>query len=69
MVDKTDVKAYAKYQLEEAVTICYSDKILDIIIDDVVSDVEETAAPENWTEDDVRLAIGRVLCKRLGLEV
>ena len=49
----------------ESVSNDYVDNILDEIIDDVVDDVE-CCADENWNEDDVRLAIGRVLCNRLG---
>ncbi len=36
----------------------------DLIIDDVVTDVDECADGENWNDSDVRLAIGRVLIQR-----
>lgn len=38
------------------------------ILDDVVADVQECADNEEWNEDDVRLAVGRVLCTRLGID-
>lgn len=40
--------------------------IIDAILDDVYQDVDETADPENWHSGDVRIAIVRVLKKRLG---
>ena len=44
----------------------YIDRITDIIIDDVIEDINETADPERWNNDDVRLAIGRVILKKFG---
>lgn len=40
--------------------------IIDVILDDVYHDVNETADLENWHNGDVRAAIVRVLKKRLG---
>jgi len=45
----------------------YWRSIAESIADDVVEDVQETADPDEWNEDDIRLAIGRVLCDRLGI--
>lgn len=44
--------------------------ILDKIEDDIVSDVVETSAYEedgSYTDDDIRLAIGRVLINKMGI--
>lgn len=38
------------------------------ILNDVVKDVRECADNDAWNEDDVRLAVGRVLCARLGID-
>ena len=45
----------------------YWTAIAESIADDVVQNVQETADPEEWNEDDIRLAVGRVLCDRLGI--
>lgn len=45
----------------------YTGRITDAIIDDVVEDVE-LCADNDYTPDDVRLAVGRALCGRLGIE-
>ena len=47
----------------------YWGRIADEILEEVCQDVEETADEEEWNEDDVRLAVGRVLCGKLGLEI
>ena len=47
----------------------YASKIANVIAEDVAKDVNETADLEEWNQDDVRLAVGRVLCKRLGISV
>lgn len=47
----------------------YSKSIAEAIADDVARDVHETADHEDWCIDDVRLAVGRVLCKRLNIAV
>ncbi len=47
----------------------YSRLISDKIVDAVARDIYETADPEDWNMDDVRLAVGRVLCKRLRIEI
>lgn len=55
--------------LYNTVTRDYIENIIDNIKDDVIDDVNETASPEEWNIYDVRLAIGRVLYKRLNIEV
>lgn len=51
--------------LENCVSSSYAQVIMDEILDEVVRDVEETADPVNWNDDDVRLACGRVLMGKL----
>ena len=55
--------------LENCVSSSYVKNIHENIIDDVFEDVCECADPLMFNDDDVRLAIGRVLSKRLGVEV
>ena len=62
------LKKWARELLKNAVSNDYADYILDVIIDDVKEDVF-TSADENFNEDDVRFAIGRVLMKKLGIEI
>ena len=48
----------------------YSSRILSVIEDDVVADVMECssyATDRTWSDGDLTLAIGRVLCNRLGI--
>ena len=53
----------------DAFTLNYSGKIVDEIWYDVLEDVKASSAFPNFNIDDVRLAVGRVLCKKMGLEV
>ena len=46
----------------------YSHRIFDLIQDEVAEDIY-TAAGKRFTDDDVRLAVGRVLVKHLGIEI
>jgi hypothetical protein len=62
------LKKLARELLKQTVSNDYVDYILNVIIDDVKEDVL-TSADENFNEDDVRFAIGRVLMKKLGIEV
>lgn len=55
----------ASYQISDSYWPC----IIDAILDKVAQDVEECADPKEWNEDDVRLAVGRVLCEALGIEI
>lgn len=55
ILGKTISKDYVRY-------------IYTAISGDLIEDVE-TSADENYSIDDIRLAIGRVLCNRLGIEV
>lgn len=54
----------------ESVSTEYTKIILDKIEDDIVSDVVETSAYEedgSYNDDDIRLAIGRVLINKMGI--
>ena len=62
------LKKWARELLKNTVSNDYADYILDAIIDDVKEDVF-ASADENFNEDDVRFAIGRVLMKKLGIEI
>lgn len=53
--------------LENCVSSSYAQSILDEIIDYVVKDVDETADPTEWNDDDVRLAAGRAILAKLRL--
>lgn len=54
---------------EGSISRDYSKFIADEIADDVARDIHECADHEDWNIDDVRLAVGRVLCKRLGISI
>jgi hypothetical protein len=47
----------------------YIRPIAESIVEDVAQDIYETADREEWNSDDVRLAVGRVLCKKLNIEI
>lgn len=65
--------------LAYAVSNQYATRILDhkdgwtnvSIMEEIQEDVKETSAYREgfWSEDDIRLAIGRVLMRRLGMEM
>lgn len=47
------------------------DYIVDIVekcVDDVAENILETADPDHWNTDDVKLAFGRVLCDKLNID-
>jgi len=44
----------------------YVRAIAEVCADDVAEDIGASADPLRWNDDDVRLAFGRVLAKRLG---
>lgn len=67
-MEKADIRQVAKWMLGKAISTDYLDTILDVIIDDVFEDVQTCADPVQWNEDDIKLAIGRVLCYKLGID-
>ena len=39
----------------------YGYRISEMLIDKIIQNAEETADPEEWDDDDVRIAVGYVL--------
>lgn len=58
---RKEIGAVARLILTKSVTSVYAEPLEDVIVDKVIDDVMETADPKNWSDDDVRLALGRVL--------
>jgi len=54
--------------LRKAISDDYSSTILNFIYDDVIEDIK-TSADEDYNEDDVKLALGRVLIDKLNIEI
>ena len=46
----------------------YHSDVYKLLKDDIIEDVIDTADPDEWDEDDIRLSIGRVLLDRLSKE-
>lgn len=68
---KDDVRYFLDRNLKSAISDDYVYDIRRAILDEVVADVMETSAyGENgtWNDDDIKLAVGRVLMNKLGLE-
>ena len=66
---RDDLCTMVRQELEEGIVEDYSDQITDAIVDDVAEGVLEAADPKEWNNCDVRLEIGRVLCRKLGIDV
>ena len=62
------IRGITEELMRKAMSDDYSDRVASEIMSDVIQDVDECADSEDWNIDDVRLAIGRVLCTRLGIE-
>lgn len=54
--------------LRQSISSDYTRSIAESILEDVKEDIE-CSADEDFNEDDIRLAIGRVLMDRLGIGV
>ena len=81
-VDKKQIEWLIWFILQKATSDDYANTILfhdsnlegektDTIMDDIIHDVMKTSAWEEegyYNEDDIRLAIGRTLLIRLGIE-
>ena len=65
--DKTDVKWLLGKFLGE-IPREYLNPIVENVLTDVCEDVDACASAD-FNDDDVRLALGRVLLSRLGIEV
>lgn len=63
-----DVYYFLLRELKSAISEEYLNDICHAIRDDVLWEVKAT---ENgaWSDDDIKLAVGRVLMKRLGLKL
>lgn len=69
MAKKAEISQYVECELSPLVQDFQDlNKIVGEIIEDVENDVNETADPEDWNSEDVRIAIVRVLKQRLGIE-
>lgn len=66
---KAAVATIITMSLKDAVSYDYAEAIKEAIVDDVLADVNECADNREWNSDDVKLATGRVLCKKLGIEL
>lgn len=66
IVDEEEIRTSALRSLYK-ITPDYAKEITDKILPDIVEDVSVSASVD-WNNDDVNLAIGRVLCKKLGIE-
>ena len=64
-----DVRYIVRKLMRSAMSDDYSDDIADAILPVVVEDVNLCADQDEWNEDDVRLAVGRVFYGLLGLDV
>jgi len=62
-----NVKAVLEDLLARCMALDYTLPVTNALLDDVFEDVN-TAAGDAFNYDDVRLAIGRVLCNWLGLD-
>lgn len=64
-----DVRAVFNHIMCDAVGWDAYDKIACLLWDDVLQDVKECSEfPDKFNDDDVRMALGRVLCRRLGVD-
>lgn len=65
---ENEIRKLMLNMIKESASDDYAVYITDYILDDVVDDVKDTADLREWNEDDVRLAIGRVLIDKLGID-
>lgn len=66
------VSSFLVRELKSAISDEYLYDIRHAIRDEVLQDVKETSAwSENrtWNDDDIKLSVGRVLMKKLGLKL
>ena len=65
-MNKHEMKHYIQIEklLRKAISDDYTGDILRIIFNDVLEDIKATA-DVNYNEDDIKLALGRVLLNRL----
>lgn len=51
------------------ISVLYCGKIFDKLVPLIMKDMAECSGCEKWNDDDVRLSIGRVLCKKLNIQI
>lgn len=56
-----------EFEEKPQIAKCYWKQIAEAILDDVVKHINKNADPDEWDEEDVRRAIGSVICERLGI--
>lgn len=66
-MDYKELTIVVENMLRKSISDDYVGSITTMIIDDIIDDIE-TSADDNYNTDDVKLAIGRVLMNRLGIE-
>lgn len=67
-----DVRSFLVRELKSAISDDYLYDICRAIRDEVLLDVKETSAwskDRTWKDDDIKLSVGRVLMKKLGLKL
>lgn len=64
---ENDVREFVLSLLKKSISDDYVVYIADNILDDVVEDIK-TSADEDYSDEDVRFALGRVLINRLGID-
>lgn len=64
-----EIRAKVNEMLEPAVADDYRKDIVSAILGDVIDDVEVCSEYPEWNDFDIRYAIGRVLCDRLGIVI
>ena len=64
---KKSLKAFLIESLQFSVGREYVPQIVDSILNDVAQDISETAG-DDYSADDIRLSVGRVLSKQLNLK-
>lgn len=67
-----DVSSFLIRELKSAISDDYLYDIRHAIRDEVLKDVKESSAwtkDRTWTNDDIKLSVGRVLMKKLGLKL
>ena len=56
-----------EFEEKPQIAKCYWKQIAEAILNDVVKHINKNADPNEWDEEDVRRAIGSVICERLGI--
>ena len=66
--DMKETKDFLRRILSDCITSDYAGYVANEILSDVCEDIDASADPD-FNDDDIRLATGRVLLTRLGIEV